>query len=648
MTPTETETEVEQPSADAATERPGTTRSTRRRAVRNVLLAGVVLALVTVPPAVDAALDLRRARASFAAAAASAKAFDIPAARTHMLEAGRLSAEADRKLNLPQMVPARWVPVLSDNVRAVSALARGASLVGPAAAAALEASQSFSSGSRFGFAQGRVEIEPWVETARRLEDASRAARTALDDVRAADGLLLPPVASARSEFLKEAENAARNLETATDAAALVPYFFGAGGPRTWLLAIQNPVEARATGGFLGAFGILSSDSGKLSLERFDNNNNFPELPTPAPAPPEFADNYDRFSSRTLWSNANMSPDFPTVAEVLASMWEHATERRVDGVIAIDAVGLNALLRLVGPVNAPPVGEINGDNFLRIALNEAYIRFPEKEARSSFLLEVGREVWTRLLAGNFANPSTLIDPMGEMVEQKRVQMWSRGEQERIERLGLAGELHPEEGSDFLMVVGQNAAANKVDFYARRRISYKVDLSDPRLARGLVELTIENGAPGSGLPAYILGPNVVGPVHRPYPPGLNRSFVSVYRPPSSAIVASLLDGREAGVESRIEKGLQVASLLMEALPGAGTTLTLQTTGVPVEPGEYRLIVQQQPMLNPDQLDLEILLPEGAGVTSATAGMAVDGNRVRWSGPLDREREIVVRYDPTSLRL
>jgi hypothetical protein len=200
----------------------------------------------------------------------------------------------------------------------------------------------------------------------------------------------------------------------------------------------------------------------------------------------------------------------------------------------------------------------------------------------------------------------------------------------------------------MVVGQNAAANKVDFYGRRRISYKVDLTDPRIARGLVELTIENGAPSSGLPAYILGPNVVGQVHKPYPPGLNRTLLSVYRPRSSAVVGTSLDGREASVESRSEKGLQVTTLAMEVLPGSSSKLALQTTGVPVEPGEYRLVVQQQPMLNPDQLDLEVVLPEGATIKSVSSGITVDGSRVRWSGPLDREREIVIRFDPTSLRL
>jgi hypothetical protein len=613
----------------------------RRRFLRYALFTALVVGLLTVPPAVDAALELRRARASFAAAAAAAKAFDVPAARAHMLSAGKLAASADRKLNLPQIRPARFIPVVGDNLKAVTALARGASLVGPAAEEALEASQAFTSDPGFGFTQGRIDTEPWIATAERLGGAAGAARTALREVRATGGLLLPPIAAARREFIKEAQNAERNLETATDAAALVPHFFGAGQPRTWLLAIQNPVESRATGGYLGAFGLLGAEGGKLALERFDNNNNFPALSTPAPTPKEFAENYDRFASRTLWVNTNMSPDFPTVAEVLSSMWEHATGRRIDGVIAIDAVGLNALLGLVGPVNAPPVGEINSDNFLRIALNEAYIRFPEKEQRSSFLLEVGREVWSRLLAGSFSNPAAFVEPMGEMVERKRLQIWTRDQQDRIRRLGLAGELRPKEGSDYLMVVSQNAAANKVDFYARRRISYQVDLTDRRVARGLVEVTVQNDAPSSGLPTYILGPNEVGPNHPPYTPGLNRTLTSVYRPRSSAIVGSAVDGKETGLESRSEKGLTVASHLLEIPSGRSGTVSLSTTGVPVRAGLYRLVVQHQPHLNPDQLELEITIPGNALVTQVSRGMKVEGNRVRWSGVLDTEKEFLVRY-------
>jgi UDP-N-acetylmuramyl pentapeptide phosphotransferase/UDP-N-acetylglucosamine-1-phosphate transferase len=619
-------------------------RSGLWRWLRYAALAVIALGLLAVPPTVGAALDLRKSKAAFTSGLASAKAFDVAGARASFAAGGELAAAAERKLDMPLTLVARYMPIIGDNLRAVSALAKGGRMIGPAAEEALKAAEIFPTGPNgleIGFSEGRINIDPWPVAVERLARAAVSARNALEQVQATDGLLVPPIANARNEFIERGTDAARTLDTAGDAAALIPHVFGAEKPRTWFLAIQNPSELRATGGFLGAFGILRGESGKLTLERFDADNALPELSTPAPAPQEFADNYDRFYSRTFWFNTNMTPDFPTVAEVLANMWEHATKTKIDGVIAIDAVGLNQLLKLVGPVNAPPVGQITHDNFLPLALNEAYVRFPEKEARSSFLLEVGREVWSRLLAGNFSNPSALLEPLGDMVGTKRLQMWSREQQDRIMRLGVAGDLHPDDGSDYLMVVGQNSGGNKLDYYARRRISYKVDLTNPRDVRGAVDVAIENGAPSSGLPPYIIGPYDLKD-----PPGLNRTFTSVYLPGYTGILRSTVDGRQVQVESKSEKGLLAASQFQEVLSGKTSTLSLQTAGIIARPGLYRLLVQHQPNLNPDFLEIDIELPDDTVISEVTPGMKIKDNHVTWSGKLDSQKEFLVRYAVTNL--
>lgn len=622
-----------------ADERSLTIPSARRPVLRYAAAGLIGVSLLAMPPALGAARDLTRARAAFRSGIASAKEFDLAGAGSFFAAGTDLAASAQSKLEMPLTLPARLLPVLGDNLRAAAALASAGRLMGPAAGEALQAAGAFPAGPggpRIGFAQGRIDTAPWSQAAERLSRASAGAELALVDVRRSGGLLLPSIAGARKDLIAQGGRAARTLQKASDAAALIPYLFGSDRSRTWFLAIQNPVELRATGGFLGAFGILSASSGKLSLERFDANTALPALSGPAPAPQEFADNYDRFSSRSFWSNTNMTPDFPTAAQVLTSMWQQATGRKVDGVIAIDAVGLNQLLKLVGPVNAPPVGQITSDTFLPLALNQAYIRFPQKESRSSFLLEVGREVWTRLLAGNFSDPRALLEPMGNMVSTKRLQMWSPDEQERIKRLGMGGELRPPQRGDYLMVVGQNAGGNKIDYYARRRIYYSVDLSNPRDIRGTLKVRIQNLAPSSGLPPYIIGP--VDPAD---PAGLNRTFTSVYLPGSTGVLGALVDGKPGAVESRSELGLGVVSRFMEILAGSTSELTLKTKSRLASPGVYRLVVQQQPNLNPDYLRIDITVPPGSWIRATTPGMTVAGNRVSWSGKLESAKEFLVRY-------
>ncbi|MDQ4149659.1 MAG: DUF4012 domain-containing protein, partial [Actinomycetota bacterium] len=618
----------------------------QRRLLAPIAATLLSLLLVSAFPAVAAARDLYAARTAFNTGAAAARSFDLQSAGQEFVRAGQLAARAERFLNSPLTLPARLVPLLRDNVTAARAMASGANLLAPAALEALGAAEAFprdEGGPRLSLNAGRIDLTPWPIAEQRLLQAASAARFALTRVEAANGVLLPPLSAARDKMLEQGNIAYETLTKAGHAAGLIPHVFGAGQARTWFLAIQNPVELRATGGFLGAFGIIQAEGGRLKLERFDANDELPRVGAPPPASQEFIEHYDQFGSRTTWSNANMTPDFPTAAQLMARMWETGTGRRIDGVIAIDATGLNELLKVVGPVEVDPVGPISSSNFLSLALNEAYIRFPEKQERSVFLLEVGRQVWQRLLGGTFSDPRQLASVLGPTISGKHLQMWSPGQEERVRLLGISGELSRPAASDYLMVVGQNAAGNKIDYYARRSILYQVDLTRPSDIRGRVRIEVENNAPASGLPPYIIGPYIPDD-----PPGLNRTYTSVYVSPTTNLLSAQVDGNPVQVQSHAERGLAVFSHFLEILSKRRSVLELSLqSSLPVQ-GVYRLKVQRQPSLYPDQLEIDILLPEGAFVVDATDGMTQSGNRVTWRGGMESDREFYVAYRPFGSRL
>ncbi|MBW3591110.1 MAG: DUF4012 domain-containing protein, partial [Actinobacteria bacterium] len=615
-------------------------RSRRGRIIKYALLAVLALGLLAAPTVARAAWEMRGAQQEFAQAIAATKSFQLDTAQQHFLRGGRLAEQAKARLEMWITLPARYIPIAGDNLRAAEALAEGATLAAPAATTAVQAAQKLGGPEvlQGGFSAGQIPIDPLVEAASGFESAATQAELALSAVEASGGFILPPLSGAKADFITEMQDAIDSLHNAGDAATLMPYVFGAGEPRTWLLIIQNPVELRATGGFIGAFGILNASDGQLSLERFDDNREFPQVPGPVDAPEDFAENYDRYASRSNFRNANMTPDFPTAAGVLSKMWRSGTGRTIDGVIAVDAVGLNYLLGLVGPVTSAEMGEINSDNFLKLALNEAYIRFPAKEQRSSVLLEVGREVWSRLLGGNFPEARQMIEPLGEMVTTKRLQMWSPGQQERIERLGLSGELQHNEGDDYLLLVGQNAGANKIDYYAERTLSYRVDLRDPQNPAGELTVQIQTNAPDSGLPRYI-----IGPYSPEVPAGLNRTITSIYLPEFAGVTEATVNGEPSSIETFEEKGLSVASKVLDILAGETATMSLSTRPPVDDPGIYRLKVQQQPTLNPDRFKLDVVLPEGVLVHGTSGGMQQQGNVLTWSGDLERAHEFEVRYGP-----
>jgi hypothetical protein len=94
------------------------------------------------------------------------------------------------------------------------------------------------------------------------------------------------------------------------------------------------------------------------------------------------------------------------------------------------------------------------------------------------------------------------------------------------------------------------------------------------------------------------------------------------------------------------LRAASQFVPVLSETTSTLSLQTRGKIDNPGLYRLLVQHQPNLNPDFLEIDIELPEDTVISEVTRGMKIKDNHVLWSGRLNSQKEFLVRYAVTNL--
>jgi hypothetical protein len=102
-----------------------------------------------------------------------------------------------------------------------------------------------------------------------------------------------------------------------------------------------------------------------------------------------------------------------------------------------------------------------------------------------------------------------------------------------------------------------------------------------------VTLTNNAPKSGLSAYALS-RADKPQH-PYPPGQNRSLVSVYAANGAQLLSATLNGKPVTLEASAEKGRPRFSRYVEIDPGADATLVLRlqepvvagAATVPVQP-------------------------------------------------------------------
>lgn len=315
----------------------------------------------------------------------------------------------------------------------------------------------------------------------------------------------------KKAFQPVAENLPRLKQSLDEAVPLLEVFIPLAGypePADYLVLLQNSDEMRATGGFVGTWGVLHMDGG--DLETFEFNDVY-ALDNPAsgvwkevpPAPIR-----DRLGVPAwFFRDANWSPDFPTSAMRLSDFYVRETKagtgkdvKMPSGVIALNQPFFEGLLRMTGPITIDGV-TFTADNFFDELEFEVEQRFLEKgisqDDRKQILLKLGDALLAKLTSLPAARWPDLLDLATRSLERKDIQMYARNPAllARLDAFGWTGRTKPTNG-DFLWVIDSNLAALKTDGVMQKRVSYTVDAKDPEQAIATVTLRYTNDGPGIG--------------------------------------------------------------------------------------------------------------------------------------------------------
>ncbi|HUS50941.1 MAG TPA: DUF4012 domain-containing protein [Candidatus Paceibacterota bacterium] len=141
-------------------------------------------------------------------------------------------------------------------------------------------------------------------------------------------------------------------------------FFGNNKPKNYLVLFQEPAMPRSTGGFIGAYAILTFDKGKIE---FSGNNIFTleEIFLEKIIPP---DPLQSISDKWSFHDSNWFFDYPSSAQKMLSFYS-STEKKplLDGVIVVNFPIISDVLEVIGPIT------IN-DHDLIIDYNNCYSFF----------------------------------------------------------------------------------------------------------------------------------------------------------------------------------------------------------------------------------------------------------------------------------
>jgi len=522
--------------------------------------------------------------------------------------------------------PASFVPVAAQNARALSTAARVGRDLAAAGADAVTARTSAHlhvAGSAVNVAAIQSLQAPTAQAITSL----RVGRTRLQAVRSP--LLLPIVSHNLQTLLDRIDRADHQATSLEQALTVLPGLLGAGGPRRYFLAIQNPAESRALGGIIGNYALVTVQDGHIELTAQGRDDQLNTAGTPRArhlsGPVDYLARYGQFEPAQTWQNVTLSPDFPSVGHVIEQLFPQSGGVPVDGVISVDPAALAGVLGLIGPVTVPlwPV-PLTVANVTPILLHDQYL-LPQAQ-RLRFMSDVVQAVFDRLKGVNLNNPAALSQVFGPLFRQKHVMLYSAAFPEEVEfvHLGAAGAM-PASRADSLATVTQNSSGNKIDWYLRRSVRDDVRY-DPATGstQATLTVTLRNNAPSSGVPDYVIG----GAGLEPTRPGENRTWVSIYSPLDAQ--SATFNGQPVALDRKRELGRNVASAFVTLEPSSTSTFVVKLSGRLAPGGHYQLALRAQPTVAPDDVTVRVTIPPGWLARNAVGGTVV-GSTVTWAAPV-----------------
>lgn len=477
-----------------------------------------------------------------------------------------------------------------------------------------------------------------LDTLGTLADAAGAARAeaqaAQGAVNATPTSFLPrQVLEARWDAEHEVDEVVRALTAGDLLLHGLPSFAGGDGVRRYLVLPQNPAELRGSGGFWGAYAVLTFRDGRPTFSSVEPTSTLPavtadEIPPPSP---DYRAIYDPFGGAASWDNMNMSPDFPSVSRAALGNYAAAVGVHLDGVIAADPFALKPMLALTGPVPVPGVRRtIDAHTVVRFTTNEAYRLFGDSTERKEALGAVATGVLERFFALEGRGTARL-RAIAEAAGSGHLLAYTTDEafEHGLDLAGAAGTFAPEGSGDVVAVTVNNATAAKIDFWSTRNVRYAVSLGGDHEAIADLDVTVRNDAPSGGAPRYLIGPVVEGTQA-----GDQVLFLTASCHAQCNLVSSERNGESIAYAAGSELGIPWFRDYTTIPSGQTGSWSLRWTTNGVwdgnsSGGTYRLTYLGQPTIRPTRLRLRIEAPPGTRVVWTSVPMTVEGGVATWEG-------------------
>lgn len=252
---------------------------------------------------------------------------------------------------------------------------------------------------------------------------------------------------------------------------------GYNGHRKYLFLFQNNHEIRATGGFIGSYGLLNIYNGEVEDFFIDGIFNPDGQLSVRVVPPK---PIQKISTNWSTHDANWYPNFPTSAQKISWFYEKTGGPTVDGIITLTPTVIKKLLKTTGPIEMTDYGlVIDSENFMENIQSEVEVNYDKEENQPKKIIS---DLAPKILEKVFSeeglnNLASSIQTLTDSLNEKHILIYSQNPeiQKIVSNVGWSGEVL-EAKKDYLMVVNSNINGYKTDGVIDQNIEHKIEIEE----------------------------------------------------------------------------------------------------------------------------------------------------------------------------
>lgn len=432
----------------------------------------------------------------------------------------------------------------------------------------------------------------------------------------------------------------RSLVKTQHLLGVLPSMLGQEKKKTYLVLIQNPLELRASGGFLESFALVTVDKGRvLDIQVQDviqaDNILKGKIEPPADLKAQLGE------SQWFFRDSNWSTQFPLVAQQAEWFVQKELGRNVDGTIAINAYTLQDFLRVVGQVVIAGQQQeiVSADNiFERLFMKSESLFQGENSGKKGFLSSVSDQVFSQMQKLTLNKAEEIGVAVFKGLERGHIllSMRNKEDQQTLVLLGTTGAVMtppcPQAFADNSCVVDTiyqvdaNVGVNRANYALTRSFDHRVVLSQNAAAHTHV-MHYSNTSTSTA-----------------WPSGSYRNYVRLVIPDFAQVNSVMVDKKllsPSFITQNIQFGKREVGFQIEV--PVGKTVEVQVNYVTMfsqsKKFSYALFTQKQAGTGDDPISYTLNVQKPLRTSKLAPEGAVLGNVVQFDTTLDRHQYLAV---------